>query len=395
MSDKTERKNMIDGVCFSNAVKVCVDYQKQNGGAVALVSRDADYFSLSKKIKDEFENLGVTLNNVTLDDNFVLDPNLYLPLFCFKDDVKTIIAVGNSDLINLARYFATMFKLKLVAVLTEVSFMTALSKTVLMFLDKIPQEFSVKSPDICVIDLTYLAGLKKQAYADAYCQVASKLVALFDKKVDALLKGESFIEFERILQIISSLTKITSDGNPCKISIINAQLRIGQFMREIGDFSGSERVLSIVLSNIKSGSVYENEFFANKPLIKLYEAFLRVDMLSAMVSPNYNLHIKELGECLNCSELDIIKKYKPLDFETLKKYVQIIKDGNLIATIKKLASINEKLEENYKFVYKAKQKRADFETKEFLRALNCCGYLTNSGLLKIISDSGALETLSD
>ncbi len=382
--------NNLNGVCFSNAVKVCKEFQKDLGGSVALISRDSDYFALAKEIKDDFEDRGVTLKNIVLDDSFSPEPNTYLRLFCFSKDVTLIIAVGSADLINLARFFATMFKIQLIAVPTEIAFMTVFSKSCYLINEKLPELFSVQVPDLCIIDLPFLAGLKKQAFADAYCEVASKSVAFLDYKVDCLAPSK---EIDEVLSILNRLTKIDSEGNACKISIINAELSMGLFLKTFGEFSANEKSLAFLLSIQKENSQFENAFFVNKPLIKLYELFLRVDTIKTKVSPDYNEHVSELARLLNSSELDIIKKYKPLEFDDLISKRQALIDSGFLSLIRKVYKLNEKLEDNYKFVYKGRQKRAGFSIAELKRVLKLSSYLYGGGLFKLLNDSGMLECL--
>lgn len=385
--------NNLNGVCFSNAVKVCQDFQKELGGSVALISRDSDYFALAKEIKDNFEDRGVTLKNIVLDDSFSPEPDTYLKLFCFPEDVTLIIAVGNSELINLARFFATMFKIKLIAVPTEIAFMTIFSKSCYLINEKLPEQFFVQVPELCVIDLQFLAGLKKQAFADAYCEVASKSIAFLDYKVDCILNNTDQKEIDEVFNIITRLAKIDSEGNACKISIINAELSMGLFLKSFGEFSASEKSLAYLLSTKKENSHFENAFFVNKPLIKLYELFLRVDTIKTKISPDYNESISDLARLLNSSELEIIKKYKPLDFDELISKRQALIDGGLLQIVRKLSKLIEKLEDNYRFVYKGRQKRAGFSLEELKRVLKLSSYLYGGGLLKLLNDSGMLECL--
>ncbi len=389
MSDK----NNLNGVCFSNAVKVCKEFQKDLGGSVALISRDSDYFALAKEIKDDFEDRGVTLKNIVLDDSFSPEPNTYLKLFCFSEDVSLIIAVGNAELINLARFFATMFKIQLIAVPTEIAFMTIFSKSCYLINEKLPELFSVQVPDLCVIDLPFLAGLKKQAFADAYCEVASKSIAFLDYKVDCILNNRDSKEIDEVFNILTRLTKIDSEGNACKISIINAQLSMGLFLKTFGEFSANEKSLAYILSTQKENSQCENAFFVNKPLIKLYELFLRVDTIKTRVSPDYNEHVSELANLLNSSELEIIKKYKPLEFDDLISKRQALIDSGFLSLIRKVYKLNEKLEDNYKYVYKGRQKRAGFSIAELKTVLKLSSYIYDGGLLKLLNDSGMLECL--
>ncbi len=361
-------------------------------GSVALISRDSDYFLLAKSVKDGVENVSKVFN-ITFDDDAKTDVTVYRKLFDFGESVKGIIAVGNADICNLARFFAEKNSLPIVVIPTNVSFLSVFGEKAVLFDDGVPKIFNCKKPEKIILDLPLLSGLKKQAFADAFCEVASKLVAIVDYAASCVVGGKSRDGLKRVFSVIESLTKIDEECDP-RIKIINAEIKLGLCLETNSEWLyGGEYAVATVLSAMKTSSVFENAYFANNSLLKLYETFLICDLTKTQVSPNFNQKIRELGEVLNVGEFKISKNYLPLTFSQCVTARQKLVYGGILDLIKRCENLLDGLDAAYKIIYKGRQKRADFDIVELRRALRLAPYFNFSQMLKILNDVGVCECI--
>ncbi len=381
------------GVVFAKAREFALECFKEQVGKTYLISQDLDYFSLAKTVKDEIENFGGYCETIVLDDQVELDVSIYSDLFNFEND-SLVICVGKPNLINFVKYYAFLHNAKLVVVPTTISVTTVFADNALIIKKGLQVFERVKKPEKVVVDLLFLAGLKKQVFADGFCEACSKLVSLIDAKAQAILTDEKIPNyFNFILSQIEGLCQIDSSSGKNIVKIINAQLKIGVALSQSPSLlNGSENAVSYVLSKIKESSFYENAFYAIKPIITLYEAFLSYPIHKTVVSPNYNGRIGQLSTLLNVSKLSVIKNYNPIGYDEMEKIYSKLINSDLLFFVKKCGKLCEKLNSCYGYIYKGKQKRAEFDYLELKRSLILAPYI-GGGLLKIISDSGVLECL--
>lgn len=384
---------LIDGVLFGDAVRECLNCYSR--GEVALISRDSDYFQLGKSVRDSFVEKGIAVSTLVLDDFDKPDASGHSKLFSFRENVGLVVAVGNEEIINISRYFAGIFGKDIVVVPTKVTFMSVFAPKALVFENAKPKIMPCRKPKFVVIDLVFMSALKKQAYADAYCEVASKCVALADSLAVQALSGlKRSGTTEAVFKILQSVADNREEGAKCRVKIINAELRLGLLSgKDCSFLFGSEVYLGQVLGAVRALSVFENRFFINRPIIKLYEAFLMCDFTKSLVAPDYVGNIAELSATINCSEMEIIKEYRPYTFEEVCVAREKLVGANVLGFFKKLSVLENRLAETYKYVYKGRQKRAEFDVKEIKRAIRLSPYLCENGVLKIISDGGACDCL--
>ena len=108
--------------------------------------------------------------------------------------------------------------------------------------------------------------------------------------------------------------------------------------------------VDLLLSKIKEGSFYENAFYAIKPIITLYEAFLSYPIHKTVVSPNYNGRIGQLSTLLNVSKLSVIKNYNPIGYDEMEKIYSKLINSDLLFFVKKCGKLCEKLNSCYGYI---------------------------------------------
>lgn len=386
--------NAKDVVAFEDAVKECVKLSIAKKG-VFLLSRDADYFVIGKEIKDALELKGINVENYTLDDSMQNVPKNYKGLFKFDETIDLCIAVGSAELINVARYFCSRKGIKCVAVPTVITFFEIFNRFP-VFLDE-GMIKRVKCDDLTkiIIDLKIMAGLKKQAFADAFSQVVSKLCAVVEYKAECLLSKVECNDFAigKVLQIVNDLSEIDSEGAKTLVKIINAQLKMGLLLSKFEYLEGSETSLALILSTIGDSSIYECMFFSSVRLVKLFAVFLRLKLTNNVVTADYNSKMEMLSRMLDGDELQLNLDYEPLDCDEIISKTEILQnDSKLLGLLKSAEKFNERLQIAYGYVYNGRQKRADFTFNQLKLALKLAPYVSGE-FLRLINDSGVLESV--
>lgn len=362
----------------------------ENCCRAALVSRDSDYFALGKSVKDALsENLKVS--TTVLDDDFSPDITAFGGLLDYEN-CDCVVAVGNAELINLARYFASKIGIPCFGVPTAVAFAEIFSRRARLAEREIYKDFKLAPPDKVVIDLAFMAGLKKQAFADAFAEVASKTVAIIDTAAERAAADEPVPDdlVKRVFGIISKLAEIKSEGTGTLLAIINAELALSKIFASSDGFYGAEFAVSKVLEKLKPTSEFENRFYLNAPLIALYEAFLRIDMTKCLVSPDYNARVKRYAELFGADELEIIDRVKTLTLDEIQAVRAKIINAGVLRSVRAASALNKRLITAYGFVYKGRHRRANGDYGDLRTAL-AVGSLTSGGILKLLGESGVLD----
>lgn len=385
-----------DGVVFDVAPKAVLKLALQADTAVALVCREVDYLCLGKSIKDKLEEYKVDLSTVVVENDFLPEVTHYVRLFSFAKPTKLFVAVGNASVCNLARFYALCFGAEVVCVPTDLCFMGLFTPNANLVENGVLTNFAVQECQKIVIDLQVLAVLKKQAFADAFCQISSLVVSAIDAYVTAVVSGDATCvgAVNLALKEISKLTYLSLTENQLKIAVINAELRLGLLSKKYPQFAfGNQQSVAFLLNAITPCQIFEAEFWLSTYLLRLYEVFLVCDMNKTDVCPDYNARIKELYLLLDTSAYGVTKKYQPQDFAQICNANNALRSSRVLEYVKNCQKLLEKLKSAYGIIYKGREARVDFPLKHLRRAVALAPYMGGGGLLKIMGDMGVTDML--
>lgn len=271
-------------------------------GKVAFICFEKSFNIFAKKISDISKKCNIESVNVLLKEEEISSVEQVYGLFNLPDDVRLVIFV-DSELSQIASYFAYLRKIPLLYIVTEImseSFFP--EKAYFKNGDKF-DFYKVYPKRIILIDSDLITDVS-QGYAD----VTSKITALLDYRIslaisDSVVDNQIDLSYQMVKEAINDTFKISSPKeklqilfNAIKISVANALVS--------GDiFESSSAINAKKLYGDKSSDIELQAFFE---IISLY-ASVKNTFVGSIV--DYNNKASELSLLTDLEESQFIKNY--------------------------------------------------------------------------------------
>lgn len=351
-------------------------------GRVAAVYSKITFIDIGKDISERLKKAGIKPINFIMPENAVLNLSSVFDIICVPDDVRAVL-IFDRELVDLAAYIATLFKIPVIFALNSVNTDGILPAKVPFFWGEKKSETDFFPVDcayhVAVSDNAPMCGDKAEQYVNVY----GKLLALTDYRVKLALSCGNSYEFER--DIILNAVKI-ADFSLNASDLIASGLKI-----ELANLSADGEIL---FNSAEYGfkrligfrQVSGLNFAFIKKLVNLY-ALCAAEKDMPFAIPDYNKRAKELADMVKSDDGAFLKGFL--------SQINALKDKDLLSVkaelkdeLISLADEFDAAEQNYKRL--GGNKDADF--LPYVKALTLCGDLPNTlNFMTVVRESGFLE----
>lgn len=364
------------------------------GKKIDLVFTEKDYFKFGSTVLSPLKNACAEFSTLILEDK---EFNHFKNKSFFNFSGEMVIVVGNSELISITAYYASIQKKTCYAVLTE-----PYSEYTLLTYAKVPTENVHISIEIApikalIVDLDILRRASKEAFAESFIVSMSKLISLIDYKFNMLVTDgsynqESYIKIKNAISLVASLYSYKNSNDV----LIYAQLVFASEMRKSNVLKSSSVDLFAEAINLfeEEASYGDKILTAMKCISGVYETFFANDLFDVLNLPNYNGDMLKLEKLTGNAYANFRKNLvipTPSKLKACNTILQKTKDG-FLKEIESFLSVLHAIEKIYKSYFKGtdEKKAISYQTKK--EALTLCTYLSKEKtILTHLRDLGVLS----
>ena len=382
LNKTAENLGLISRVRFYNAdiIKVVCDIAPF--GKIAAIYSKTTFTDIGKDISERLKKAGIKPINFIMPENTVLNLSSVFDIICVPDDVRAILVLDR-ELMDIAAYIATLFKIPVIFTLNSINTDGVLCAKVPFFWGGNNSETDFFPVDCAYHVIIEGGALTRGDKAEQYMGVFSKLAALVDYRVKLLISGGNSYEIAR--DIILNAVKIANFSfDACTLIVSGLKIELAGFAAG-GDieFNSAEYAFKRLIGFKEEKGL---RYLLIKKLTALY-LLCATEKDMPFEVPDYNKRVKELAEITKSDDgvflrglSEQLKTIKGKDFAAVKAE---IKDE-----IISLSDAFNSAEQNY--IKLGGNPDADFSP--YVKALKLCGDLPNTvNFMTVLRESGFLE----
>ena len=351
-------------------------------GKIAAVYTKNTFSDFGKDVTNNLKCANIKPLNFIMPENAVLNLSSVFDIICVPDDVRAVL-IFDRELMDLAAYIATLFKIPVIFALDCINTDGVLCAKVPFFWGANKSETDFFSVDceyhVVISDNACMFGNKTEQYISIYC----KILSLIDYRIRlAICSGNSY-EFER--NIILNAIRIAN------FSYSANNLLISGLKIELANLaSGGEILFNSAEYSFKRLTGFKEEkdirFSLIKKLINLYSLCVSEKDMPFTV-PDYNKRVKELA--------DITKSDDGVFLKGFAAQIKALKGKDLLSVKADLKDDINLISEEFKVVEENYSKlggNPDADFASYVKALKLCGDLPDTvNFMTVIRESGFLE----
>ncbi len=357
---------------------------------ITIITTDNYFLKFVKPIQTLFSEKGKNVNvfsfssaQITLNKEEVFENS------------NIVLAIGNSELIDLCRHFCQKTNKDLVVVLTDFIISSCFKGKVRGVTENGLFETKCALPKKVIVDYNILRELSKKRLADAFCNSLSVYFSLCELEISKPIKklDENKLKISKsyVLKALDYLSSV--DKNQFE-NLVMAEFSISYALFILDDLlDSSSESFALALSSKTGVSIYECKVKCAEILFKIYKTALQKNLALNDCYPNYLQYVEEFSAIFKIKEDIVLKNFETLEYEQLKKdYNLIFDNGNKSQVVDDMIKKFQSVKNNYSFVYSARQKRAVFTRSDLISALKALGVFAKD-FLKILFDSGVIDSV--
>lgn len=367
------------------------------GKKIDVVFTEKDYFKFGTSVLNPLKNACAEFSTLILEDK---EFNHFKNKSFFNFSGEIVIVVGNSELINITAYYASIQNKTCYAVLTE-----PYCEYVLLNHAKIPTEnvhinIEITPIKALIVDLDILRRASKEAFAESFIVSMSKLISLIDYKFNMLVSDgsyeqESYIKIKNTISLVASLFSYKNSNDV----LIYAQFVFASEMRKSNVLKSSSVDLFAEAINLfeESARYGDKVLTAMKCVSGIYEMFFANNLFDVLNLPNYNDDLLRLEKLTGNSYAKYRKNLVIPTPSKLKAYNTVLEKTKygFIKEIESFLSVLHAIEKIYNSYLKGVDKNSPISYQTKKEALTLCTYLSKEKtILTHLRDLGVLKCLN-
>lgn len=384
LNKTAENLGLISRVRFYNADTVKVVSDIAPFGKIAAVYSKTTFMNIGKDISERLKRAGIKPINFIMPENTVLNLSSVFDIICVPDDVRAVL-VFDCELMDIAAYIATLFKIPVIFTLNSINTDGVLCAKVPFFWGGNNSETDFFPVDCAYHIIIGDGALKHGDKAEQYIGVFSRLAALVDYRAKRLISGGNSYECAR--DIILNAVKIANfSSDACSLIMSGLKIELADFAAG-GDieFNSAEYAFKRIIGFKEEKGL---RYLLIKKLTALY-LLCATEKDMPFEVPDYNKRVKELVGITKSDDgvflrgvSEQLAAIKGKDFAAVKSELK----GDLIS----LSDAFNTAEQNY--IKLGGNTGADFSP--YVKALKLCGDLPNTvNFMTVLRESGFLESV--
>ena len=378
---ETDYKEKLSTKVVFGSLSYSVQTAVKGADSAVVFCREKD-FAAAKKIFAVILGEGKRAKIITLPKAPATDDVIIL-----LNGASVMIAVGEEDVISFAKAVCARAGISLAVAYSSCRAFGAFS-------DKTPCGSEGKAPDYLLVSEEFYSLSTKQLMAETFGQVVSSLIDVIDYKVAVLKNAVPYdkvaLNFLLDAANVALLNKkFTSD----KEALLFASLKIA-ILKEVSrifDYSAVEKTAEYLGEQFPFG---ERRYRAFKVLVGLYSLYLRSDISSLYITPDYLKASKEISEFLSLDECEVVKTLAKFqtdkDIEANAKLKGVARHA-FLSDLDAISLKTNRIDEIYRYLYGGRKKLADILCEDMKKAIKATAYTTENNLLAMSRADGFSE----
>ncbi len=379
---------------FSSTLKIG-DYKESSlalfenfSEEITIVTTDNFFLKFVKPLDILLKERGKTVSVFSFSDGQILNSKEEI----FKNE-KILLAIGNSELIDLCRHFCQKFNVELVVVLTDLIISSAFKGVVRGVCEEGLFETKCSLPNKVIVDYNILREVSKKRMADSFCNSLSYYFSLCELELSKpafSIQDEKFsLARSYVLKAMEFLKEC--DKKPFE-NLVLAEFSISYALYILEDLlKTTSESFALVLSQKTGVSLFECKARSAEILFNLYNKAMQKNVILNDAMPNYLQAVEAFCAIFKISEEVVLKNFIAYSFDEVKeKYNLIFEKEKKSQKLENMIKNFQEVKNCYKSIYSARQKRASFTKSELSSCLKASGVIANY-LYKLLFDSGVIE----
>lgn len=361
------------------------------GGKIEVVMTENDFSKIGAFVTGALKRLNVETALLLIEEN---DFHYTAVRKSFSNNISAVIAVGDTNLLSLTRYYSSINGVLCYAVPTTPYIEPLTLSNVYLKTTGLPATLQAQAFNKIFIDENIILKAENSYFAKSYVSVMSKLTALIDYKVDCFLSGNKVDGevFSLSKKAINTLAKISLYKN-YKSAILGAQifmLMVNYKEPFIG--SGVEVVKNCLFIFNNKSLCGDKTLIAFEKTAKIYHMYFSNDFSDLLSVPDYEGDLVALEQSAGYERAHFYKNLK-IPSEKRRKLINILMEKTR-ADFKKETSVILSVLPNVIKIYNQlnNNKEKNFSYKQIKNAVTLGAYLTDkTSVLTLCRDAGILK----
>ena len=353
-------------------------------GRVAVIYNKISFSGFGKSMTEQLKRAGIKPINFIMPENTILNLSSVFDVICVPDDVRAVL-VFDRELMDIAAYIATLFKIPVIFTLNSIN-------TDGVLYAKVPFFWGGNKPetDFFTVDCVYHViigdnALKSDELAEQYINVYGKLIALIDYRVKLAITGGNLYDFARET-IFNAVNAVSDDLKAETLLTYGLKIELAGFAASGDiDFNSAEYAFKRLIGFKEEKGL---RFSLIKKLTALYLLCANENEMPFDI-PDYNKRAKELAGITKSDDGAFLKGFLA-QLNALKGKDLLRLKADLKDDIIALADAFKVAEQNY--IKLGGNLGADFSP--YVKALKYCGDLPNTvNFMTVLRECGFLESV--
>lgn len=361
----------------------------ENFKSIAVVCTENN-FPFGKKIKESFLKIGKKT-----EQSVVSDSVSHREIIALKGSSDLLVAVGDEPLFSAVRLAASIAGVSCALIPLNCRQCDILSS---YSFNSNGDAIKSKPADFVIIDKDFYLSPKKQYACEAFAEIISSIVDVFDYKLAALCGSTSYDR--AIVSEIGgciNLALAALKAEEPQTHLITASLIISG-VKEYSDFFkfSSSAKTAEYLGKMSFSSYGERKYRAFLAILPILKIFLDNDLEPFSSLADTTLTLKEMSEIFRQKEYLFVKNLPNMpsadDLSKERRLKRLIA-SSFSKELGEIINLSGNFQKTYNDLYGGRRRLSDYTPKQMKKAIKFAAYSSENNLLSLLKDEGYAELL--